>query len=303
MTTLIQKNSNILLLHFTVLIWGFTGVLGDLISVSALPLVWYRVGIASVALLLFFLLTKKNIFIDKKSIVKFVGVGGIVAVHWILFFYAIKISTVSVALVTLSSVTLFTAILEPIIYKRKIPLLDILVGIVIIIGIYTIFKFEQQYVAGILAALLCAFCASLFSILNGKLVKNNSATLITFYEMLGAFFWVSIFMLFSGDFGSGLILSNKDLMLLLLLGVVCTAFAYVLGVYVMKELSAFTVALTTNLEPVYGILIAMFLLGHKEKMSIGFYIGAVIVLGAVFTYPYIRTTLEKRKKFIIQKLR
>lgn len=289
------RHRNLLILHFTVLIWGFTGVLGDLITVSALHLVWYRVLIAALTLFVYLRMKGQIVLIPWGKMLKFIGVGVIVGVHWVSFFHAIKISTVSVTLVTLSSLTLFTAILEPIFNRKSIAIGDVIVGLVIIFGIYLIFKFEFQYWQGILFGLLAALCASFFSILNSKMVKKDSPTIITFYEMIGAFIGVSVIMLFSKQFNEEMILSSSDWVYLLLLGSVCTAFAYVLGVAVMKELSAFTVALTTNLEPVYGILLAILILGHKETMSTGFYFGAVIILGAVFLYPLLKSGLEKSR--------
>ena len=291
----IRRYRNLLILHFTVLIWGFTGVLGDLITVSALHLVWYRVLIAALTLFVYFKLSKQKLVVSWSKILRFLGVGMIVGLHWVCFFHAIKISTVSVTLVTLSSLTLFTAILEPLFNRKTIAIGDVIVGLVIIFGIYLIFKFEFQYWQGIIFGLSAALCASLFSILNGKMVKQDSPTIITFYEMIGAFIGVSIIMLLSGQFTTEMVLSSSDWVYLLLLGSVCTAFAYVLGVAVMKELSAFTVALTTNLEPVYGILLAIVILGHKETMSIGFYFGAVIILGAVFLYPLLKVGLARSK--------
>lgn len=286
-------NKNTLLLHLTVLIWGFTGVLGELISISALHLVWYRVLIAAFSLFVYFTVKGKSIHVTREKLVQLLLVGGVVGLHWVLFFHAIKISTVSVTLVTLSSVTLFTAILEPLVNKKRISKADVAIGLVIIFGIYLIFKFEFQYVWGIIFGLSCALCASIFSICNARMVKQSSPTIITFYEMLGAFLWISLFMLLSGQFNENLWLDSRDALYLLLLGVVCTAVAYVLGVAVMKELSAFTVALTTNMEPVYGIVLALLLLGHKETMSLGFYFGALIILGAVFVYPYAKTKMSK----------
>jgi len=286
-------NKNTLLLHLTVLIWGFTGVLGELISISALHLVWYRVLIAAFSLFVYFTVKGKSIHVTREKLVQLLLVGGVVGLHWVLFFHAIKISTVSVTLVTLSSVTLFTAILEPLVNKKRISKADVAIGLVIIFGIYLIFKFEFQYVWGIIFGLSCALCASIFSICNAQMVKQSSPTIITFYEMLGAFLWISLFMLLSGQFNENLWLDSRDALYLLLLGVVCTAVAYVLGVAVMKELSAFTVALTTNMEPVYGIILALLLLGQKETMSLGFYFGALIVLGAVFVYPYVKTKMSK----------
>lgn len=285
-------NRNILILHFTVLIWGFTGVLGELISVSALHLVWFRVLIAALSLWVFFMFKRRSIRVTKAQLGQYLAVGSLVGLHWVLFFHAIKISTVSVTLVTLSSVTLFTSILEPIINRKRIAISDVMVGLLIIFGIYLIFKFEFQYFWGIVYGLSCAFCASIFSIFNARMVKKASPTIITFYEMIGAFLVVSIMLAVVGQFDEQLYLSQSDLLYLLLLGGLCTAFAYVLGVAVMKELSAFTVALTTNLEPVYGIILALMIFGQREAMSTGFYFGAIIILGAVFIYPYLKTKLK-----------
>jgi len=295
------KNKNVLILHFTVLIWGFTGVLGGLLSISAVHLVWYRVLIAALTLFIYFIFKGKSIHVTKEKLIQFFMVGGIVGVHWVLFFHSIKISTVSVTLVTLSSLTLFTSILEPIINKTKISKADVAIGLIIILGIYLIFKFEFQYVWGIIFGLGAALCASIFSILNARMVKKTSPTVITFYEMLGAFFWVSVIMLFMGDFNEKMWLQDTDWAYILLLGVVCTAVAYVLGVAVMKELSAFTVALTTNMEPIYGIVLAILIFGQQETMSLGFYIGAVVILGAVFVYPYVKVKIENREKRLINR--
>lgn len=297
----IKLNKNVLILHFTVLIWGFTGILGELISLSAIHLVWYRVLIAAFSLFVFFIIKGRSIHVSREKLIQFVLVGGVVGLHWVLFFHAIKISTVSVTLVTLSSVTLFTSILEPIINKKKISLADVAVGILIIFGIYLIFKFEFQYLWGIIFGLSAAFCASIFAIFNARMVKKTSPTIITFYEMLGAFFWISIFMLFTGKFTDQLWLQGTDWLYLLILGTGCTALAYVLGVSVMKELSAFTVALTTNMEPIYGIILALLIFGQRETMSLGFYGGAVIILAAVFLYPYIKTKIEQNGRRLINR--
>lgn len=290
------RHRNLLFLHFTVLIWGFTGVLGSLILLSALHLVWYRVLIAAITLLIYFMCIGKSVKVSKKKLLSYLGVGLLVGLHWVLFFHAIKISTVSVTLVTLSSLTLFTALLEPLFTRKRISLADIFVGVVIIIGIYLIFKFEFRYFAGILCGLGCAFIASIFAILNSKMVKEESPTIITFYEMVGATIGVSVVLLVTGGFNADMALSAKDGIYLLLLGVVCTAVAYALAVAVMKELRAFTVALVTNLEPVYGILLAMLIFGQKEEMSTGFYLGAGIILTAVFFYPILKSRIGKKQE-------
>ncbi|WP_316823426.1 DMT family transporter [Pedobacter gandavensis] len=284
---------NLLVLHATVFIWGFTGILGAVISINAVQLVWYRVMIASLTLLLYFLCTKTSLKISRKQFLQFFFTGSIVAVHWILFFYAIKVSTVSVTLVCLSSFTLFTAILEPLIKKKAILVPDVLIGLLIILGIYMIFKFESGYTLGIIMGLLSALASSLFSTINSTLVQKSDPKIIGFYEMTGAFFWISIYRLFDQSLLTEQFnLSTSDWSYLLLLGTICTALAYVAGVSVMRTLSAFRVALITNLEPVYGILLAFLFFGTKETMSPGFYAGAILIISAVFLYPI----YQKRRK-------
>lgn len=280
------------------LIWGFTAILGKLISVSALSLVWYRVIIAAVALLIFIVLKKKSFKVKKSDLFQLVSVGILVTLHWIMFFHSIKISTVSVALVCLSSQTLFTGILEPIFMKTKISALDIVTGVLIVIGITFIFHFEGQYTWGIICGLLASLLACIFNILNAKLVKREDPVVISFYELGGGWIGLSIFLLATGHFANpaNLALSNSDIIYLMLLGVVCTAFAYVVGIAVMKELTAYTVALVTNLEPVYGVILALLIFKDKETMTMGFYIGAAIVIAAVVLYPFAKRRIEAYKE-------
>lgn len=288
-------NRNLLILHLTVVVWGFTGILGNLISISAIHLVWYRVLIAFVSLAGYFWYKRQSFAVERARLIRFFLTGGLVGLHWILFFESIKVSTVSVTLVCLSSVTLFTAIIEPLFYKRRTSKMEVFVGLLIIVGIYLIFKFESQYVKGIVLGLLAALAAALFGTINSKLVKKSGASLISLYEMLGAWCWISVFLLISDGFNSGLKLVGLDWFYLLLLGTVCTSAAYVAAVAVMKEISAFRVALASNLEPIYGMLLAWLFFGQREKMSAGFYAGAVIILGAVFIYPVLRNQVEKRR--------
>jgi len=289
------ENRNLGILHLTVLVWGFTGILGAVISISATHLVWYRVLIAFITLFIYFRVANKNIAVSRETFIKLFFTGAIVGAHWILFFQSIKSSTVSVALVCLSSLTLFTAVLEPLIKKQKISRLEIFTGLLIIGGIYLIFKFESQYTFGIICGLLSALCASLFSIINSKQVQNRPAPVISFYELIGAWVWISLYMLITDDFGAEMSLNFSDLVYLLILGTICTSVAYVAGVSVMKELTAFRVALITNLEPVYGIILAFLFFGKREQMTAGFYAGAVIVMAAIFLYPFIKNRIQHRK--------
>jgi drug/metabolite transporter (DMT)-like permease len=282
----ITINKNLLILHFTVVIWGFTGILGNLISISAVQMVWYRVMIASITLLAYFLLTNTSLKVSRKQFLQFFFTGSIVAIHWILFFHAIKVSTVSVTLVCLSSFTLFTAILEPLIKKQSILIPDVVIGLIIILGIYLIFKFESQYTEGIILGLSSALASSLFATINSTLVQKSDPKVIGFYELSGAFFWITIYRFITMDLQNERFdLSGSDWFYLLVLGTICTALAYVAGVSVMRTLSAFRVALITNLEPVYGIVLAFIFFGTRETMSVGFYLGATLILGSIFLYP------------------
>lgn len=286
---------NLIILHLTVFVWGFTGILGALISISATQLVWYRVFIASLTLYFYFKFTKTNLRVSTNTLLKLLFTGAIVAAHWVLFFQSIKLSTVSVTLVCLSSLTLFTAILEPIFYSQKISKLEIVTGLLIISGIGLIFKFEGKYTLGIILGLTSALCASIFSIINSKQIKNREASIISFYEMIGAWVWISIFLLATDGLNARMKLGTSDIFYLLILGTICTSVAYVAGVAVMKSLSAFRVALITNLEPVYGIALAYLFFGKREQMTPGFYAGAAIIMISIFLYPYVKNRLEKRK--------
>lgn len=291
-TVVKQSNKNLYILHATVVIWGFTGILGALISIDAVQMVWYRVLIATASLFLYFIFTKTSLKVTRKQFLQYFFTGSIVALHWVLFFHAIKVSTVSVTLVCLSSFTLFTAILEPLIKKQAVEKADVFIGMVIILGIYLIFKFESQYTLGIIFGLSAALASSLFSIINSTFIQKSEAKIIGFYEMAGAFFWVTLYRVFDQSLATeSFNLSLMDWACLIILGTVCTALAYVAGVSVMRTLSAFRVALITNLEPVYGIILAFLFFGKQEAMTFGFYMGAVLILGSVFLYP----VYKKRK--------
>lgn len=295
LTTTKGINKNLIILHFTVFVWGFTSILGALISISAVSLVWYRVLIASLSLFLYFRFNKTTIRVSKTSFLKFIFTGALVGGHWILFFQAIKSSTVPVTLVCLSSITLFTAIFEPLFSKKKISKLEALAGLLIIIGILIIFKFETRYTKGIIFGLISAVFASLFSIINSKLVKQNEAPVIAFYELTGALCWITIFLFATHGFNNSMYLKTSDIAYLVALGTICTSLAYVAGVSVMREISAFKVALITNLEPVYGILLSFIFFGERNKMQLGFWIGALIILSTIFLFPVAQARITRYK--------
>lgn len=283
-------------LHLIVFIWGFTAVLGALISLDALPLVWWRMSLAVVMILVYMKYKKIsfNIANSKKILMLFAGL--IIALHWLTFFKAIKVSNVSVTLACLSTGAFFTSILEPIFYNRKIIWYEVLFGLLVVSGLYIIFNVEGDYWLGIVLALTSAILSALFTVINGKFAKEYNASTVSFYELLGGVLFLSIYMFFDSVFTKEFfILSLSDLGWLFILASVCTAYAFIASVAVMKHLSPYTVMLTINLEPIYGIILAILVFQEKEKMNPQFYIGAAIILMTVILNGIIKN-VEKKKK-------
>ena len=253
-------------------LWGFTAILGKLIQANAEVLVFYRMLFASVFLYLFIRIIKKDsIKVSKKLLLKLVGIGSLMAFHWLFFFSSIKVSNVSIALSCLGTSTLFAALLEPLIFKRKIDVSEIVMGIVIVICISLIFKVEFQYKLGIIYGLICALLGTIFSVFNGKLYGKTSSGNIIFYEIFGGWLVISLYYVFSGQISQIGEISYRDLALLTLLASVFTAYPMFESVNLMKYISPFTLILTVNLEPIYGIILAFFIFGESEKMSTVFY--------------------------------
>jgi len=223
----------------------------------------------------------------------------LVAIHWLAFFGAVKIANVSVALGCLATSTFFTSILEPLFFRKKINPIEVIVGLLILIGIYLIFRFEINYALGIVVGLAAALLAGLFSVLNKKMISAHKATVISFYEMLGGVVFISGFALLTdGGEASWLKVSWSDFIYLLALGVICTAYAFAAQVELMRHLSAYVVALAINLEPVYGILMAWLIFGQSEHMTGGFYAGTGIILTSVLGYPLYHYYLKRKEKTI-----
>lgn len=293
-----SKLNNYLLLHLIVFIWGFTAILGALITIDAIPLVWYRMLLAVLFIAIYFIWKKKSFKVDKKGLVKFLFTGIVIALHWVFFFKAIKISNVSVALVTMSTGAFFTALIEPIFFKRKLNILELFLGLLVIGGLYIIFNFESQYKLGIIYALIASFLGSLFAVLNGLFVKKYAADVISFYQLFFGVVFITIYILctigFSIDFFQ---IATTDWLYLLLLSSICTAYAFIASVKVMKYLSPYTVMLTINLEPIYAIILALLIFGDKEQMSSTFYLGAFIVLFVVLLNGIIKNRSVLKDKF------
>lgn len=269
---------NYLHLHLLVFIWGFTAILGALITIDAIPLVWYRMLLATLFVFIYLLFTKLPLKISPKNMVKFIIGGVLIASHWIFFFSAIKVSNVSVALVSMSTGALFTSLIEPFFFKRKLIPMELIFGLIVVSGLYLIFNVESEYTLGIIYALIAAFLSALFTVLNGLYIRDNDASVLSFYQLLFGVIFITIYILATTGFTFEIFnLTKSDIIYLLILSSICTAYAFVISVKIMKHLTPYTVMLTINLEPIYGIVLAVIIFGEKEKMSPQFYIGALII--------------------------
>ncbi|AEL26115.1 DMT family transporter [Cyclobacterium marinum] len=285
-------------LHLVVLIWGFTAILGLLISLPAVEIVFYRTLLASIGLYFLLKIKRRNIKVKWNALLKFLVTGGLIGAHWILFFWAAQVSTASVCLAGMATCTLWTAIIEPLVNKQAIKWYEVLLGFVVILGLIVIFKFESGYALGLFLAVLSALLSASFTVINGRLTKYHSPFIITLYEMIGAFILTTAFIPFYINWftedGFSWVPQGLDWFWLLVLSQVCTVIAFTLSVNLMKRLTAFAVNLTVNMEPVYGILLAFIIFGEKEKMTPEFYLGTLIIMASVCIYPLIRY-VQKRK--------
>ena len=270
-------------LHIAVLLAGFTGVLGRLITLNEGLLVWYRLLFSSATLWILFYFTRKLRMISFKEFLKIFGVGLIAALHWVTFYGSIKYANVSVALVCFSAIGFFTAIFEPLVFRTRIDIWELLLGLMVIGGIYIIFHFDPQYKIGIVVGIISALLGSLFPIFNRVLLKTHSTEAITVYELTGGFLALSIMLpfylrLFPADH---LIPNLSDFWWLLVLSWLCTVLAFQLSMNALKKISAFTVNLSYNLEPVYGILLAFVIYQENRELKSSFYVGLSIIILAV----------------------
>lgn len=277
-------------LHLIVFIWGFTAVLGALITLDALPLVWFRMLFAVGFIAVFLIYKKIPLRISTKTALQFLFAGLIIALHWFTFFKAIKISNISVTLACLSTGAFFTSLLEPILYGKKIVWYEVFFGLLVVFGLYIIFNVEGNYFYGMLIALSSAFLSALFAVINSKFVKEHDPIVISFYELSGGVVFFTFLLLFTHGFSPTFFsLSVKDLLYLMILSSVCTAYAFIASTSIMKFLSPYTVMLTINLEPIYGIILAVIVFKEKERMSFEFYIGAIIILLTVLLNSVIKS--------------
>jgi drug/metabolite transporter (DMT)-like permease len=282
-------------LHFAVLLYGLTAILGGLIDLPALVMVWWRMFMACAALLVY-----GNIFSRLKNMprsVKFrlLGVGFIVATHWLAFFGSVKLANASVALVMFSTTSFQSSLLEPLLMRQPVKWYEVALGIIIVPAmVFVVNGLPASMTLGVLAGLLSAFLAVIFSILNKKMIETADPLSITFLNLSGGWLWLSLLMpfYFMLDGQTKFIPTGSDWIYLLVLALLCTNLGYILGIRALRHLSAFTANLTLNLEPVYGIILAWLILKEDKQLNSNFYIGAAMIILAVLSYPFLKKRYE-----------
>ena len=282
-----KRTTSFWLLNIVVLIWGLTGILGKEISLSAAPLVFWRIAIAASFLFSWMFIGKVPWRVERRTFFRYAWAGAFTAAHWLCFFGSIKASNVSVALAVLSTSAFFVSIVSPVLRREPFRWYEMGLGVVVFAGVAMIFNASFHYVLGISLSLLAAFFASVFSTMNSKLVERDNPVRIAFWEMITALVIVGIYCLFVPHQGSFLP-GQRDIFLLMVLGVLCTGIAFVVGIYVMKQLSPFTCAVAINMEPVYTIAAAVFLYGESELMTFGFYVGAAVIMSTIFVDAWLK---------------
>ena len=282
-------------LHFLVFIAGFTAVLGKLITSSPFSIVWHRMFIALIVIFFFVALTRKKLKTSYRNIFKYAVLGFVISFHWITFFMSIDYSNVTIALSMMSTTAFFTSFIEPFFFRRKIIAHELLLSILVIIAIFLILNSELNYSVGIILGIFSAFFASIFSVLNGLLIKNEKAYKISFYEFLFGVVFISIFLIITGRLDDLLIESffSVNYLYIFILGVVCTAYAFIAAVYLLNYITPYSAVLAYNLEPVYGIFLALIIFGESEQMSSNFYIGMLLILFSVFLNFYLKKYNKK----------
>lgn len=284
-----------LLLHGIILIWGFTGILGKLIHLDAYVLVWYRLWIAVFGLGIYLLIRRQDFHSSPAELLKLVGTGIVVGLHWMTFYKAIELSTASLGILCLSTTTLHVTWLEPLIIKKRFSFIEFILGLIVIFGIYFVASdFDTREYEALKYGLLSALLAAMFSVFNARLSQDISPPKMSFYELLSAFFLLSIILCFSGKINSELFkMSCSDALWLCFLGLICTSFAFLASIEVVKRLGAFTASLSINLEPVYTIILAIVILHENELLSNRFYIGATVIVLVVIANAVIKNFLGR----------
>jgi drug/metabolite transporter (DMT)-like permease len=270
-------------LHTAVFLFGFTGILGQLIELNSNILVWHRLWMAALGMLGYVLLIGKWRLLTAKEIVRITAVSSVIVVHWLLFYGSIKLASVSVAMICLSTIALFTAILDPLIHRKPIAKAELALSVFAVLGVTLMAEDQKQHLLGIAVGLASAFFSALFTVLNKSLVDRYDSRLLSFYELFTGFLLLCVLlpivnvMMPLGKWTP----SGSDWLYLALLSFFCTVIAFNLSLSSLRFLSPFTVNLSINLEPVYGIALAFVVFQEYRELGLGFYLGAGLILASV----------------------
>lgn len=282
-------------LHLAVFLWGFTAILGDLIELSAITLVWWRVFLTCLSLVAFVRVRGIYRDIGSRKLWILIGIGILTGLHWIAFYGSIKLANASIALICMATTSLFSSLLEPLIVKSPFRWYELLIGVLILPGIWLITEGSSDAMnIGIIVGLVSAFLAALFTTLNKRHLGELNATRVTFIELGGATVFIGLLLPFVGS-EPFMPARPVDWLYLLILALLCTTLTVILSLRALRQLSAFATNLTVNLEPVYGIFLAYFLLNDAEELNANFYWGTAIILVAVFGYSGVKRLMKRRK--------
>lgn len=289
-----DKFKSILHFHGIVFIFGFTAILGKLISIDAVSLVWYRMVLATAVLTLFMWGFKIPFRLSNKQLPVMMICGILIALHWVFFFHAVKVSNVSVTLSVMSAGALVTALIEPIVYKRSFDLNEIILGMVVVLALGMIMQSEYRFIDGMFFAFVAVLLSVAFTLINGKVVHKSDARVMSVFQLGTGAICLSIIIFFQGKWSVDLFsITQSDLLWILILAIFCTAYAFVVSIAVMRHLRPFSLMLAINMEPVYGILLGLLIFGSDEKMSLSFYIGTLLILSSVLMNGYLKLKKEK----------
>lgn len=284
-------------LHFIVFLWGFTAVLGKLITIPSVEMVFYRTLLASTGMAVLILFMRGTFKIETADLIKLLATGLIVALHWLTFFASGRISNPSTSLVGFATCSFWAALIEPLVKGKKIHPLEIGLGLIVLVGLYIIFSFGFEYPMGLFLGIISGLTAALFSVINSKMITRVTAHTITFYEMVGATIGVLLFFpvyqqTWAENSTLQLIPAAMDWVYIAIMALVCSVYAYSAAINLMKKVSVFFIQLALNVEPLYGIILALIVFGEQEVMGTNFYIGTLIILSAVASYPYLKNKFE-----------
>jgi drug/metabolite transporter (DMT)-like permease len=298
MSAVVATTKDYFKLHFIVFLFGFTAILGKLVSIPAVEMVFYRTLLAAAGMAFLIWAVRGTFKVNNTDLIKILLTGVIVAIHWVTFFASGRVSNPSTSLVGFATCSFWAAFIEPIAKRKKIHELEVGLGLVVLIGLVLIFSFDFNYALGLFLGIVSGLTAALFSVANSKLAARVSAHTITFYEMAGACITIALFFpiyqsQLADDKQLHLAPAPMDWVYIGTMAIACSVYAYSVMINLSKKLSVFFIQLALNLEPVYGIALALLVFGQQEVMGWNFYVGTVIILSAVVLYPVLKKRWEK----------